>query len=38
MFVGKVQTITVLESCLSISNANEWLTIVHMKQNQEAQR
>ena len=47
MFVGKVRTITrpgtifsvaFLESCLSISEANECLTSVNMKRNQETQR
>ena len=46
MFVGKVRRITrpgtlvvvFLESCLSISEANECLTRVNMKRNQETQR
>ena len=44
-FYGKVRTITrpgtlvaFLESCLSISEANECLTSVNMKRNQETQR
>ena len=43
MFVEKKLTITrinvaFLESCLCISEANECLTYVNMKRNQQAQR